>query len=165
MRRSELRQLPSRVVPSTEGLLDLCDAHGARGTFFVLGVVAQRYPRLVRTIVERGHEIASHGWDHTLVDALGPVRFREDVRRSKRTLLRGAVRSINRRDRRPAVLYVHPWEFDPDQPRPAGMTAMHRFRHYVGLRGSTVKLARLLAEFAFTSIAMAFPQVRPARRV
>jgi len=262
MRRSELRQLPSRVVPSTEGLLDLCDAHGARGTFFVLGVVAQRYPRLVRTIVERGHEIASHGWDHTLVDALGPARFREDVRRSKRTLeqasgqavwgyrapnysirldtpwafptlweegyaydssihpiahdrygfpdaprfphvaitvdggdfwevpvgtaraagtnlpigggffrlfprslLRGAVRSINRRDRRPAVLYVHPWEFDPDQPRPAGMTAMHRFRHYVGLRGSTVKLARLLAEFAFTSIAMAFPQVRPARRV
>src|SRR5204862_173373 len=94
MRRSELRQLPSRVVPSTEGLLDLCDAHGARGTFFVLGVVAQRYPRLVRTIVERGHEIASHGWDHTLVDALGPVRFREDVRRSKRTLEQASGQAV-----------------------------------------------------------------------
>ena len=89
----------------------------------------------------------------------------ESTAKAPDALLRGAVRSINRRDRRPAVLYVHPWEFDPDQPRPAGMTAMHRFRHYVGLRGSTVKLARLLAEFAFTSIAMAFPQVRPARRV
>ena len=81
MSRSQLRQLPSRVVPSTEGLLDLCDAHGARGTFFVLGTVAQRYPRLVRSIVERGHEIAAHGWDHRLVDALGPTKFREDVRR------------------------------------------------------------------------------------
>src|SRR5436190_355673 len=94
MRRSELRQLPSRVVPSTEGLLDLCDAHGARGTFFVLGVVAQRYPRLVRTIVEQGHEIASHGWDHTLVDALGPARFREDVRRSKRTLEQASGQAV-----------------------------------------------------------------------
>src|SRR5438046_1906579 len=49
-----LRRLPSRVLPQTERLLDLLDTHRARGTFFVLGVVAQRYPRLVREIVERG---------------------------------------------------------------------------------------------------------------
>src|SRR5207245_10006654 len=65
-----------------------------------------------------------------------------------RSLLRGAVRSINRRDRRPAVLYVHPWEFDPDQPRPAGMTGLHRFRDFVGIRGSTLTLARWLDELA-----------------
>src|SRR5205085_9972550 len=77
-----LRRLPSRVLPQTERLLDLLDTHRARGTFFVLGVVAQRYPRLVREIVERGHEIASHGWDHTPVFRPAPAGFRADVRRA-----------------------------------------------------------------------------------
>src|SRR2546421_1109725 len=70
-----LQRLPSRVAGQTERLLDLLDAHRARGTFFTLGVVAQRQPRLVRSIVERGHEIASHGWDHTPVYRLGPAGF------------------------------------------------------------------------------------------
>src|SRR2546429_5169195 len=69
----DLQRLPSRVAGQTERLLDLLDAHRARGTFFTLGVVAQRQPRLVRSIVERGHEIASHGWDHTPVYRLGPA--------------------------------------------------------------------------------------------
>jgi hypothetical protein len=38
-------------------------------------------------------------------------------------------------DRQPLVLYVHPWEFDPAQPRPP-MPWLHRFRHYVGLAGA-----------------------------
>src|SRR5947207_5930111 len=81
-----LRRLPSRVAGQTEHLLDLLDAHRARGTFFTLGVVAQRQPRLVRSIVERGHEIASHGWDHTPVYRLGPAGFRAGVRPGKHTL-------------------------------------------------------------------------------
>src|SRR2546421_1246327 len=78
-----LQRLPSRVAGQTERLLDLLDAHRARGTFFTLGVVAQRQPRLVRSIVERGHEIASHGWDHTPVYRLGPAGFRPDGRRAQ----------------------------------------------------------------------------------
>jgi polysaccharide deacetylase family protein (PEP-CTERM system associated) len=81
-----IRQLPSRVVAQTEHLLDLLDAHGARGTFFTLGVVAQRQPRLVRQIAERGHEVASHGWDHTPVRGLGPAEFRADLRRARHAL-------------------------------------------------------------------------------
>jgi len=79
-------RLPSRVVAETEHLLDVLDEHGARGTFFTLGIVADRFPRLIRTIAARGHEIASHGWDHTLIGALGREPFRRDVRAAKRAL-------------------------------------------------------------------------------
>ena len=48
-------QLPSRVVAQTERLLDVLDTHGACATFFTLGNVAQRFPRLVRSIATRGH--------------------------------------------------------------------------------------------------------------
>ena len=75
-------------------------------------------------------------------------------------LLAGAVASVNRVDRRPVVLYVHPWEFDPDQPRPS-MSWLHRFRHYVGIAGAEGKLRGLLGQFRFTSIEGAFEEVRP----
>ena len=52
---------------NTERLLDLFDEHAVRGTFFVLGWVAERHPDLVRAIAARGHEIASHGYAHRLV--------------------------------------------------------------------------------------------------
>ncbi|HEU5320099.1 MAG TPA: polysaccharide deacetylase family protein, partial [Methylomirabilota bacterium] len=79
-----LAALPSRVAGQTERLLDVLDAHRARATFFVLGVVAHRHPRLVRALAERGHEVASHGWDHIPVFRLGPAGFRADVRRARR---------------------------------------------------------------------------------
>jgi len=256
-----LRRLPSRVAGQTEHLLDLLDEHHARGTFFTLGVVAQRHPRVVRAIVERGHEMACHGWDHTPVFRLGPAGFRADVRRAKHAveqaggrlvrgyrapnysirrdtpwafgvlveegfvydssmypvvhdrygfpdaprfphvahsmdgidfwevpvgtarfagvnlplgggffrlfpaaLVRGALASVNAREKQPVVFYVHPWEFDPAQPRPA-MTFRQRFRHYTGLATAERKFTDLLAAFAFASIESAFEQVRPARRV
>ena len=70
-------------------------------------------------------------------------------------LVRAALASVNRVDRRPAVLYVHPWELDPGQPRPA-MPWLHRVRHYAGLASTERKLDRLLAEFRFTSVDRAF---------
>jgi polysaccharide deacetylase family protein (PEP-CTERM system associated) len=256
-----LARLPSRVVAQTERLLDLLEAHGARATFFTLGVVAQRFPRLVRDIVARGHELASHGWDHTPVFRLGAAGFRADVRRARRALegaagravrgyrapnysirhdtpwafsilaaeghaydssvhpiahdrygfphaprfahrlpgdaglwevpvgtarvlgtnvpvgggffrlfptglLESAIASVNRRERQPLVLYVHPWELDPGQPRPA-MPWPHRFRHYVGVAGAERKLRALLTAFRFTTIedALAPVTIAPAAAV
>jgi polysaccharide deacetylase family protein (PEP-CTERM system associated) len=75
--------------------------------------------------------------------------------------LRAAIGSVNRRERQPVVLYVHPWEFDPDQPRPP-MPWQHRFRHYVGLASAERKLHTLLTAFAFTSVERALPGVRVA---
>jgi polysaccharide deacetylase family protein (PEP-CTERM system associated) len=249
-------RLPSRVVEQTERLLDLLARHGARATFFVLGSLAERFPRLVRALAAGGHEVASHGWDHTPVYALGPRGFRRDVRRARqaieqalgapidgyrapnysirrdtpwavrilveerhlydssvhpivhdrygfpeaprfpyrwpgealwevpvgtarfagvnlpvgggffrlfpRPLLHAAIASVNHREGRPLVLYVHPWELDPAQPRPP-MPWAHRFRHYVGLARAERKLAALLGAFTFTTVAAAFPEVVPAR--
>ena len=235
-----LARLPSRVVAQTERLLDLLDAHGARATFFTLGVVAQRYPRLVRSLVARGpraglarlgphagvrarprglprrraarraarwrppaatrcaaiarpnysirpdmpwafsilaeeghaYDSSVHPITHDRYGFPGAPRFAHRLpgdsglwevpvgtaralgtnlplgggffRLFPGALLEGAIASVNRRERQPLVLYVHPWEFDPRQPRPA-MPWSHRFRHYVGLAGAERKLRALLA--------------------
>jgi polysaccharide deacetylase family protein (PEP-CTERM system associated) len=80
--------LPSRVAGSMGRLLDLLRRHEARGTFFVLGWVAERHPVLVRQIAAEGHEIASHGWDHRRVTHQRPDEFRDSVRRSRELLER-----------------------------------------------------------------------------
>jgi polysaccharide deacetylase family protein (PEP-CTERM system associated) len=84
--RHEWAGLESRVVQNTGRLLALFADAGVRGTFFVLGWVAERHPDLVRQIVAGGHEIASHGFAHRLVYDLTPAAFREDVRKSKAVL-------------------------------------------------------------------------------
>jgi polysaccharide deacetylase family protein (PEP-CTERM system associated) len=76
----------SRVVPNTERILELFASEGVRSTFFVLGWVAERFPRLVRQIAAAGHEIASHGYHHQLLYTLTPAQFREDVRAAKALL-------------------------------------------------------------------------------
>jgi polysaccharide deacetylase family protein (PEP-CTERM system associated) len=78
--------LPSRVVSQTELLLDLLAQHDARGTFFVLGWIAERHPALVRRIAGAGHEVGSHGHRHELAYQLGPTKFRDDLRRSKNAI-------------------------------------------------------------------------------
>jgi polysaccharide deacetylase family protein (PEP-CTERM system associated) len=84
--RSQWDGLESRVCRNTERLLDLFAEHGVRGTFFVLGWVAERHPTLVARIATAGHEVASHGYGHRLVYDQTPVAFRDDVRRAKALL-------------------------------------------------------------------------------
>jgi polysaccharide deacetylase family protein (PEP-CTERM system associated) len=76
----------SRVEYSCGRVLDLFEAQGVRGTFFVLGWIAERHPGLVRRIVKDGHELASHGYDHTRVHNFTPEQFRADVVRTKAVL-------------------------------------------------------------------------------
>jgi polysaccharide deacetylase family protein (PEP-CTERM system associated) len=237
---------PSRVQANTERLLDLFEETGVRATFFVLGWIAQRKPDLVRRIADRGHEIGSHGYSHSLVYDQQPEVFREETARSKilleeiagrpvtgyraasfsigwrnlwaldvlaelgfrydsslfpvyhdrygmpgaprrihevttpggstlvevppstlrfgranlpvagggylrlfpELLSHWAIRRLNRREGMPAVVYVHPWELDPAQPR-IRAPLLSRLRHYGGLRGMEAKLRRLLVRFRF----------------
>jgi polysaccharide deacetylase family protein (PEP-CTERM system associated) len=76
----------SRVFANTARVLDLFASKGVKGTFFVLGWVAERNPDLVRRIVAEGHELASHGYDHTRVIHMDAECFREDVTRTRRIL-------------------------------------------------------------------------------
>lgn len=88
--RTSWPERESRVDASTHRLLALFDKHRVKGTFFVLGWVAQRRPDLVREIANQGHEVASHGFDHQLVYTLTREQFRDDVRRAKGVLEQSA---------------------------------------------------------------------------
>jgi polysaccharide deacetylase family protein (PEP-CTERM system associated) len=84
--RSSWSQRESRVERNTGVLLDLLSEHSIRGTFFVLGWIAERHPALVRRIASAGHEVACHGFSHQLVYTQTPEEFREETARSKRIL-------------------------------------------------------------------------------
>jgi polysaccharide deacetylase family protein (PEP-CTERM system associated) len=80
-------RLPSRVVPTTDALLDLFDRCGVRATFFVLGYVAERHPELVARAQAAGHEIGSHGYGHERVYDLSPAAFDADLERSRAAIV------------------------------------------------------------------------------
>jgi polysaccharide deacetylase family protein (PEP-CTERM system associated) len=243
--RADWDRYPSRVEANTRRLLDLFDEFGAKGTFFTLGWVADRFPGLVVEIRDRGHHVACHGYGHDLVYDLGRERFAEDLDRSVAALERAtgerprgyrapsfsvdarsawafdvladkgftydssvypvrhprygvpdfvrvprtvrtpegatlsefplttlrlggrnfgasgggylrllplvvletAFRRMNEAGQ-PAVLYLHPWEIDPGQPRlrPKGLG---RFTHYTNLDRTADRLRRLLGRFEF----------------
>lgn len=252
IRRNQWDSFPLRVNGNTRRVLDILDNFSIKATFFVLGWIAERVPALTKEIHRRGHEIACHGYGHELVYAVGPERFRADIRRSKMLLedqcgervngyrapsysitarslwaldilveegfaydssifpvihdtygipdaerfphrlqtgagslvefplttlalklgwktvrlpvagggylrllpvsiIRNGIASINSRERQPAVLYFHPWEIDPGQPRiKAGIKS--RFRHYLNLDGTEGKLSHLFDRVEFASM-------------
>ncbi|NOZ52958.1 MAG: DUF3473 domain-containing protein [Gammaproteobacteria bacterium] len=81
--RESWDSLPQRVDVNTNRVLDLFALQGVHATFFTLGWVAERFPDLVKRIVNEGHELASHGYSHRRVDQLSPQEFREEVIKTK----------------------------------------------------------------------------------
>jgi len=235
--------LECRVERNCDAVLSLFEEAQVKGTFFTLGWVAERYPQLVRRIVDAGHEIASHGYGHDRVFTFTPQQFAADLERSRKLiedasghLVKGyrapsfsidtrtpwaheilaeqgyeysssvapiqhdhygwadaprfafrpvagsdfleipvttaqlgpkrlaaggggffrllpyafsswAIRQVNGRDDRPAVIYFHPWEIDPDQPRVANASVKSKLRHYSRLGAMAGKLQRLAGDF------------------
>jgi polysaccharide deacetylase family protein (PEP-CTERM system associated) len=249
-----------RVADNTQRILALLKRCGVRGTFFVLGWVAERFPQLVEKIHRQGHEIASHGFWHRLVYQQTPEQFRNDLRRSldairtatglpvtgyrapsfsitaasewaldilidegiefdssifpihhdrygipgaprwpyrvKRqrgglwefppTVARFAglnipvggggyfrlyplawtlrmLRRINRKEQRAFVVYVHPWEIDPQQPRLGAGSRLARWRHHVGIATTERKLEMLLGQFMFGTVTDVLRQPSPVK--
>ena len=246
VRREDWTLLPSRVAESTRRLLDLLERRHVKATFFILGWVAEREPRLVREIQARKHEVACHGFGHRLIYGMSREAFRADVCRAKEAIeeatgaavagfraptfsivretlwaldvlveagfrydssifpirhdrygipdaprfpyrvtapgggdlvefpittfavgghhlpfsgggyfrlapypmIRAALRGVNRREGMPGIVYLHPWELDPEQPR-LPVRGFSRFRHYVNLAQTAPKLERLLRDFRF----------------
>lgn len=240
--------LECRVERNVDAVLGLFAESGVKATFFSLGWVAERFPAAIRRIVEAGHELASHGYDHQRVFTLTPDQFRADLRKARdlleqaggvavsgyrapsfsidartpwaheilaeegyaysssvapvvhdhygwpeaprfafhpvrgsdlvelpvttarlagRTLAAGgggffrllpygfsrwAVRQVNGRDRRPAIIYFHPWEIDTGQPRVAGAPLRSRIRHYTNIGVMAPKLRRLIRDFRWERI-------------
>jgi polysaccharide deacetylase family protein (PEP-CTERM system associated) len=231
-----------------ERILALLEARHVTATFFVLGLVAERTPSVVRRIVAAGHELASHGYSHRMVGDLGPSAFEQDVRRARGLLqdlsghavegFRASTFSIGRgtrwalpilarcghawdssvfpvrhdrygdtafphapvhlalpdglrlreyplltrpflgrrwpaagggylrllplalvdgaltrsaRDGQPGVIYLHPWELDPGQPR-HDLGRLTTLRHYHGIERVEARLCRLLERHRFGAI-------------
>lgn len=83
------RKLTGEMVPAgkesqtqTRHILDLLDNYQIKGTFFVLGLIAERFPALVKEIHNRGHEVASHGYAHQPLHLIGRQTVYEDIKKS-----------------------------------------------------------------------------------
>lgn len=245
VRFEDWNKFESRVDKNTHAILDLLDVYSVKATFFVLGWVAEHNPELVKEIDRRGHELASHGYNHRLVYELTPDEFRDDTRKSKKIIedisgkpvigyratsfsiteksiwsldiiseegflydssifpirhdkygmpnakrfphrislhansiiefpmstfkLMGyqvpvagggylrlypwwftdlAIRSINEKEKQPAIVYLHPWEIDVEQPRLNGHL-FSKMRHYTNLHKTSSKVANILKHFSF----------------
>ena len=81
--KADWDSLQPRVEANTDAVLALFAESGVHATFFTLGWVAHRYPALIRRIVDAGHEIASHGWDHQRVFTMDAGLFRADLARAR----------------------------------------------------------------------------------
>lgn len=65
---------------------------------------------------------------------------------------RWAIRRVHRKDRIPVIVYLHPWELDPEQPRLKGKWKS-RLRHYVGLGRMEARLEEILRAGRFEPLA------------
>jgi len=249
VRTNQWENFESRIKNNTLRVLDIFDKYSVKGTFFVLGWIAERYPGIVKEIDRRGHEVACHSYCHRLVYNLTSKEFREDTRKAK-AIIEGiigkkisgyrapsysitenslwalkilveegfkydssifpirhdrygfptyprfprmeetgtdgkileiplstikifgenlpvggggylrlyplwlthyAIRKLNEKERKSAIVYVHPWEFDPDQPR-LRSTRLSMFRHYINLEKTHNRLESLFSTYKFCPI-------------
>jgi len=72
-----------RVERNVDCILQMLETHGAKGTFFTLGWLAERYPEVIKRIVDNGHELASHGYGHERVSDQTPESFFADINVAK----------------------------------------------------------------------------------
>jgi polysaccharide deacetylase family protein (PEP-CTERM system associated) len=79
--------LASRVEWQTTQIIDLFARHDVKGTFFIVGWVAEKHPQVVRAIANAGHEIGCHSYAHRLVYELTPAEFRRDTERCVNAIL------------------------------------------------------------------------------
>ncbi|PKO27332.1 MAG: polysaccharide deacetylase family protein [Betaproteobacteria bacterium HGW-Betaproteobacteria-5] len=81
--RSDWAVRECRVERNVDCILAMLDTHGTKGTFFTLGWLAERYPEVVRRIVDNGHELASHGYGHERASDQTPESFFADINLAK----------------------------------------------------------------------------------
>ena len=111
--KKDWEKYDGRVEKQTLRLLEILDSYQVKGTFFVLGWLAERNPNLVKQIYDAGHEIASHGYEHTMVTKLTQGEFRKDIRKSKK-ILESITKSLIKGYRAPTFSIVEKtsWAYD-----------------------------------------------------
>jgi polysaccharide deacetylase family protein (PEP-CTERM system associated) len=238
--------LPTRIQENTQKILKLFDYYGTRATFFVLGWIAKKFPRLINTVAQSGHEIACHSFFHKRIDQMTREGFINDTEMAVRAIekacgvtpvgyrapswsinaevpwtfeiladmgflydssiysikhdlygqpygpqkifrmnlnngkslyeipastvrifgrnfpiggggyLRHApfwftermIKKLNKNNQ-PAVIYIHPWEIDENQPRLKGLTSLQKYRQYGSIATLLKKMELLLEKLDF----------------
>lgn len=85
----------SRLSEPMEYLLQLLDRTGSKATFFFLGWVVERMPRLAAKVVEAGHELGSHGYGHGCITLQTRAQFAEDLTRAEEAFERAGLPSAS----------------------------------------------------------------------
>ena len=75
--------LPLRYPLITRKILTFLKDRNIKGTFFIVGTLAENDPGIIRDIAENGHEIALHSYDHTPIPNQTPEQFKDHTRRGK----------------------------------------------------------------------------------
>lgn len=82
LKSHEMEGKERRLTIGLSRILSLLEEKGVKATFFILGMVCDMYPDEVKMIADAGHEIASHGYSHTMVYKLTPASFRDEIKRT-----------------------------------------------------------------------------------
>jgi polysaccharide deacetylase family protein (PEP-CTERM system associated) len=93
--RASWESMECRVERNIDRILQLLADAGVHSTFFTLGWIAERYPEMVRRIVDSGHELASHGYEHRRATEQGYGEFLADIRLAKAVLEDIAGHGVN----------------------------------------------------------------------
>src|SRR5690606_36349308 len=110
--RDDWSGLADRVDTNVRSILDMVDEAHVKATCFTLGWVAQRHGPLLREIARRGHELASHGWDHQRVFTMDRKSFGEDIERARKVIEDAAgMRVIGYRAPSFSIDRRTPWAF------------------------------------------------------
>jgi polysaccharide deacetylase family protein (PEP-CTERM system associated) len=92
--RRRWHRFEPRLEIAAQRVLDLLEESGARATFFTHGWVAERYPALLREIVDRGHEIGNSGYAHRGIRELSPDLLMGELARSRELLEQASGRRV-----------------------------------------------------------------------
>lgn len=78
--------ITERVVANVDRILSMLDSCGVKGTFFVQGLVARRFPELLRRLVAEGHEIQSHGYSHRPLDRMDRPTLERELEAARQSV-------------------------------------------------------------------------------
>lgn len=98
-----------RVAHNIIDILTLLEQYQCRATFFILGSVAEAIPELAPMIVAKGHEIASHGYSHTLLTDMTKQQFLDELQRTEQVL-------VDQTGKRPLGYRAPQWSVSPKTP-------------------------------------------------
>jgi len=103
----------SRIERNCNGCLEILAKYNVKATFFVLGYLAENYPKLIRDIASAGHEVGSHGYSHTQIFRLTPEKFNQELIRTNDSIAAACGKKpIGFRAPIFSVLAASHWSFD-----------------------------------------------------